>query len=77
MIFTASEKTYADKIINFLDPEKKLIKYRLYRSSCICCGPVMVKDLNFLGRDLAKTIIVDNSPHAFTFQVFKNYSLLS
>ena len=69
VIFTASEKIYADKVINILDPEKKLIKYRLYRNSCLSFNPILVKDLNILGRDLRKTVIVDNSPNAFAFQV--------
>ncbi len=56
-------------MLNYLDPEKKLIKYRLYRSACMQIGPMLVKDLNLLGRDLAKTVIVDNSPHAFAYQV--------
>ena len=34
-IFTASVKEYADAVISFLDPENKLIKFRLYRNNCI------------------------------------------
>eukprot|EP00829_Urostomides_striatus_P020646 TRINITY_DN884_c0_g1_i3.p6 TRINITY_DN884_c0_g1~~TRINITY_DN884_c0_g1_i3.p6 ORF type:complete len:113 (-),score=33.27 TRINITY_DN884_c0_g1_i3:12-350(-) len=62
IVYTASEKDYADRIINILDPTKKLIKYRLFRNACIDFGGVYVKDLHALGRDLAKTCLLYTSP---------------
>lgn len=36
VLFTASQKNYAEKIIKILDPEKKYFKENcLYRDSCI------------------------------------------
>lgn len=69
IVFTAAEQSYADKIIDLLDPERKFIKHRLYRDSCMVFNSLFVKDLNVLGRDLAKTLIVDNNPSAFAFHV--------
>lgn len=66
------KKEYADKVINLLDPQKKLIKYRLYREACLQVDNTFVKDLNVLGRDLSKTFIVDNALHSFVYQVFYN-----
>ena len=69
-IFTASVKEYADAVISFLDPENKLIKFRLYRNNCINFNDAFfVKDLRIFGIDLKNIILIDNSIYSFAAQL--------
>jgi len=64
VVFTAGLKDYADWILNDFD-RQGYITHRLYRDHTKYRNGVYVKDLYKLGRDLSKTIIVDNIEENF------------
>ena len=58
---------YADWVLDQLDPEG-YITYRLYRQHALAAGSFFIKDLSRLGRDIDKTLIVDNVAENFQLQ---------
>ena len=80
-IYTASHKSYADAVLDFLDPENKYFYNRLYRINCIDCKiegkDLYVKDLNiFEGFNLKDILIVDNSVMAFAYDLDNGIPIL-
>lgn len=70
VIFTAGMQDYADWALTHLrgNVAARCISHRLYRHHAIPCREIYIKDLSFLGRDLNKTIIVDNISENFLLQ---------
>lgn len=66
VVFTASLPKYANPVMDLLDVGKK-VRWRLFRRHCYAFQGNYVKDLTCLGRDLAQTVIVDNSPYSYIF----------
>ena len=68
IIFTTSTQEYVDPLIDEIEKEKKYFVKRLYRQHTVLIGDKFVKDISKLGRDLARTIIVDNEKSSFSLQ---------
>ena len=75
VVFTASHQAYADAVLNFMDPNKKYFKYRLYRNNCslvdVDGAKFYVKDLDIFDEyyDLKDIVIVDNSVLSFIYHL--------
>lgn len=64
VLWTAAEQEYADEILNCLDPHGELIPMcnRLYRNHTVeGRNKERLKDLRLLGRDMKRTMLIDNS----------------
>mmetsp|Transcript_35969 Transcript_35969/g.95465 ORF Transcript_35969/g.95465 Transcript_35969/m.95465 type:complete len:223 (-) Transcript_35969:366-1034(-) len=65
-VFTTAGEDYAEAVVAKLDPEGAVISRILSRSSCTHKGSGgYVKDLQMLGSDLRRTVLVDNDLRVF------------
>ncbi|KAM3656652.1 CTD small phosphatase-like protein 2-B [Ammospiza maritima maritima] len=67
-IYTTAKKDYAKKLLEVLDPRKKLIRHCLSQQDCVCSQGCYWKDLTQLGRDLATTVGLDHTMQGFPAQ---------
>ena len=68
IIFTSSVKQRADELVNIIEKNKRYFNGRLCREHCTLMGAAYVKDISKLGRNLSKTIIIDNDLVCFYLQ---------
>jgi RNA polymerase II subunit A small phosphatase-like protein len=63
-------------VANLLD-KRGVFRSRLFREACVFHEGNYVKDLNRLGRDLDRVIIIDNSPISYAFHPENAVSFLN
>lgn len=70
ILFTASDKGYADSILKIIDPFNEYFILKFYRHNCLVKNNIVLKNLEFIHKlNLDKTVFIDNSPIHF----YKNY----
>ena len=75
VIFTESNQTYANLVICGIDTQNK-ISEKLYKQHTLVIGDNIIKDLDKLGRDLKKVIIVDNCCDSYCLQPKNGISII-
>mmetsp|Transcript_1145 Transcript_1145/g.7465 ORF Transcript_1145/g.7465 Transcript_1145/m.7465 type:complete len:280 (+) Transcript_1145:198-1037(+) len=68
VVYTDQLQTYADPILDRLDPNRQYIHYRLYRDATKYTGGEHVRDLSQLNRDLSRVILISPNEKAFRLQ---------
>jgi CTD small phosphatase-like protein 2 len=78
IVFTASHKCYADRVLDYIDPTGQLIHHRLYRDNCVVVDGVFMKDLRILtDRNIEDIVIVDNAAYSFGYQLDNGIPIIS
>ena len=65
VLYTAATREYADYFLRLIDPRLLFGNRILSRQHVKFNGDFAIKDLRLLGRDLSKTLIIDNLKENF------------
>lgn len=81
IIYTASDQSYADSVLDFIDPGGKYFSLRLYRHNCVKTmsdgNTIYIKDLRIIKNvKLKNMIIIDNSVLSFAFHLDNGIPIL-
>ena len=81
IMYTASHHSYADSVLNYLDPKKEIFDLRLYRNNCTIVNyegkTFYIKDLRILKDvSLKDMVIIDNSVLSFAFHLDNGIPIL-
>lgn len=81
IVYTASHQSYADCVLDHIDPNRTLIQYRMYRHDCVDVklsgDTIYVKDLRVIKNvQMKDMIIIDNSVMSFAFQLENGIPIL-
>lgn len=67
IVFTASERAYAEHVLKNLDPTGSLVEHVLCREDCTYIEGEFIKDLGSLKRDLSDVVLIDNRPEMYCY----------
>jgi len=78
IVFTAASKEYAEAVVDYLDPEHKIIEAIIDRNHCTRTNNgLWIKDLRVIqNREINNMVIVDNYVHSFAFQLENGIPIL-
>lgn len=76
IVFTASTQSYANAILDEIDPDHSIFHHRLYRQHCTRVGDFFIKDLSRLNRDLKNVVLVDNAAYSYILQLNNGIPIL-
>jgi len=78
MVFTASHESYANGVVDYIDPNHEFIQHRLSREQCfLTTDGLFIKDLRVIGnRNLEEILLVDNAAYSFGFQLGNGIPIL-